>query len=59
MHPYVFSSFLPVPSQITLHQDSVSDRNDVCVLYVPVLSASCSSAWRCSIGNITKQKGDV
>ncbi len=34
----------PVPSQITLHQDSVSDRDVVCVLCVPVLSASCSSA---------------
>ncbi len=33
--------FLP---KLPLHQASVSDRNDVCVLYVPVLPASCSRA---------------
>ncbi len=49
---------IPMSSQVTLHQALVSDRNDVCVLYVPVLPASCSSAWRCSIGNITKQEGE-
>ncbi len=30
-----------------------------CVLCVPVLSASYSSARQCSIGNITEPKGDV
>ncbi len=44
-------------SQITLHQDSVSDGDVVCVLCVPVLPASFSSARRRSQWEPHRAKG--